>query len=98
MVQFGEQNPCTKDMLREGDEESEVEGLMMTPEVLNPSPEGFSTTPFLQISHHAPVTYHEKKGKHDGNPEVTSDPRKWTSLPSHRRNPPLDQTYHNPLQ
>src|SRR5260370_40189274 len=39
-------------MLGEGDKESEVKGLTMTPEVLNPSPEGFSTT-FLHISHHS---------------------------------------------
>src|SRR5260370_21633845 len=50
MVRFGEQNPHTKDMLGEGDEESEVKGLTMTPDVQNPSPEGFSTTSFPHIS------------------------------------------------
>ena len=46
MVCVGEQEPQTRKTLGEGDEESEVEGLTSTLEVLNPSLEGFSTINF----------------------------------------------------
>ena len=57
MVCVGEQEPQTRKTLGEGDEESEVEGLTSTPEVLNPSPEGFSTINFPNMPHSALPTH-----------------------------------------
>src|SRR5260370_30027012 len=50
-LQFRDQDPHMRDTFREGDEELEVEGLTASLEVLNPSPEGFSSIMFPNIPH-----------------------------------------------
>ena len=44
-LQLGEQDPQMKDLLEGDFEDLENEGLTGTPEVLNPSPEGYANIP-----------------------------------------------------